>query len=646
MKKTLALILLCSGSIIMAETPIKYSVFSPNYEHHEAEIEIEFSGLSQAPLEIRMSRTSPGRYALHEFAKNVYNVRITDDAGNKLDFTRPNLHQWTVVGHNGKVKIRYTIFGDLCDGTYLAIDRTHAHLNMPATFMWARGLEDRPIEIVFHAPKAEWKIATQLFPTQSANVFTAPNLQYFMDSPTEISDFQWREWQVKKGAKTQTFRLAVHHDGSLEELDAYTEMVKAVVDEQIMIFGEAPEFDNSTYTFIADYLPFVARDAMEHRNSTILTNPLALKDKAAKVIGGVSHEFFHIWNIERIRPKSLEPFDFEHANMSGELWFGEGFTSYYDALVLIRAGIITIDKYGQALAKTLETVLNAPGSKINTPIQMSQYAPFVDAGKSIDPKNLGNTYISYYPFGAAIGLGLDLSLQKQFPAISLDDYMRAAWQKFGKSETPYTNSDLQDLLAEVTGDSKFAQNFFAKYVFGHELQDYRELLAQGGFLLQKEKEPAAWLGTAKFDFEDNKMKVATATRTGTPLYAVGVDKGDIILTLDRDSLTCEDEFEKWIDTHQPGDIVQIDYESRGVTKNAKLTLQENPKLEVVPFEHKSQEVTSEIEVFRQNWLGTKTSRNIDSLVRYCPTCQRSFPFRFEFCKYDGAELGITLSERD
>lgn len=624
----------------MAKTPVKYSIFFPNYEHHEAEVEIEFSELSQTPLEIRMSRTSPGRYALHEFSKNIYNVRITDDTGNKLDFTRPNLHQWTVSGHKGTVKIAYTIFGDLCDGTYLAIDRTHAHLNIPATFMWASGLEDRPIEIAFHAPKTEWKIATQLFPTESSNVFTAPNLQYFMDSPTEISDFQLREWQAEKGDTTQTFRLAIHHDGTAEELDAYTEMVKAVVDEHIMVFGEAPDFDNSIYTFIADYLPFVARDAMEHRNSTVLTNLRTLEKQVVRVLGQVSHEFFHIWNIERIRPKSLEPFDFEHANMSGELWFGEGFTSYYEALVLKRAGIITIDKFGKLLTRLMNTVLNAPGSKIKTPVQMSQYAPFVDAGKSIDPKNLKNTYISYYPFGAAIGLGLDLTLRQQFPEISLDDYMRAAWQKFGKSETPYTNNDLLHLLAEVTGDSSFAGEFFKKYVYGHELQDYRELLAQGGLLLQKGKIEEAWLGTTDFDFKEGKMKVTTPTKTGTPLYAVGVDKNDIIFTLDRDSLKNKAEFEKWLKGHKPGEVVQISYESRGETKNAKLTLQENAYLEVVPFEHESREVTPEVEAFRQNWLGTKTSQNINSPVRHCPTCRRSFAFRFEFCKFDGAELGI------
>ena len=261
-----------------------------------------------------MSRTSPGRYSLHEFAKNVYSVSATDHAGNTLDITRPNPHQWDVHGHSGTVNVRYTLYADRADGTYAQIDASHAHLNMPATFMFVRNHDDWPIEVTFNLPDPEWRIATQLMPTDAPTTFTAPDLQYFMDSPTELSAFSLRTWNVPKGPGqegTYEIRLAIHHTGTEAEVDDYAGMVQKVVEQQIAVFGEPPAFDGGTYTFIADYLPWASGDGMEHRNSTILTSSSSLERNAIGLLGTVSHEFIHVWNVERIRPAMLEPFDFE-----------------------------------------------------------------------------------------------------------------------------------------------------------------------------------------------------------------------------------------------------------------------------------------------------------------------------------------------
>src|SRR5690606_34449295 len=123
----------------------------------------------------------------------------------------------------------------------------------------------------FRAPEASgWKVATQLKPTADPTRFVAPHLQYFMDSPTELSPFETREWQHTSGGRTQTIRIAMHHLGTGAQLDEYAAQVRGVVQEQAAVFGELPEFDFGTYTFIADYLPWARGDGMEHRNSTIL----------------------------------------------------------------------------------------------------------------------------------------------------------------------------------------------------------------------------------------------------------------------------------------------------------------------------------------------------------------------------------------
>jgi predicted metalloprotease with PDZ domain len=624
-----------------AQDAIQYRISFENAIHHEAEISVAFSDVGWDTLETRMSRSSPGRYAIHEFAKNVYNVKATDGRGNPLPITRPNPYQWDISGHDGTVRITYTLYGDRAGGTYSGIDETHAHLNIPATFMWARGLGDRPIEVEFVIPdESNWKVATQLAPAKSKNIFWAPNLDYFMDSPTELSDFTLREWPVESNGKQQTIRMAVHHDGTESEVDIYAKMAAAVIDEEKAVFGELPEFDYGAYTFIVDYLPYVAGDGMEHRNSTICAGTRPIKTRAARNLGTVAHEFFHAWNVERMRPKSLEPFDLERANMSGELWFAEGFTSYYTSVLMRRAGIISLDRYARGISGGLNPVINSPGRNFFTPVEMSMHAPFVDAATAVDPNNRRNTFISYYTYGSAIGLGLDLTLRTKFRNITLDDYMRAVWAAHGKTEIPYTLDDLRSILGKLTVDYKFSDEFFDRYVEGHEVVDYKSLLAHAGLLLRREDEEKAFLGYFNLDYSDQGAKIRSATIMGSPIYQAGLDRGDLIIELDGVPLKSAENFESVRNAHKPGDIVMIEFKQRGQSKESQITFVQHPRLEVVPYEHVATTVTSEIKEFREKWLGSKSTKGIASLQKICPVCKRHYLFEYEYCKFDGEGLAI------
>ena len=252
---------------------VRYTVSFPNAAHHEARVVAEFPAAGRDTLEIWMSRSSPGRYALHEFAKNVYDVAVTDPAGRALPVIRRDPYRWLVMGRGRPVRFAYTLFGDRGDGTYSQIDPTHAHLNMPATFAWASGLAARPVVVRFQIPVGSgWRVATQLVPTSDPLMWMAPDLAYFMDSPAELSDFRVRSWTVVgPGGRTDTIRIALHHQGTDAELDAFADAARKVVAEQVAIYGEAAHFDHHRYTFLADYLPWASRDGMEHRNSTVLT---------------------------------------------------------------------------------------------------------------------------------------------------------------------------------------------------------------------------------------------------------------------------------------------------------------------------------------------------------------------------------------
>lgn len=431
MRNLFYLVALITFTTTTTSQTISYEISFENAVHHEADIKASFSNIKEDTLSVRMSRTSPGRYALHEFAKNVYGFSATDSKGNKLRVIRPNNHEWQILGHDGTINISYTLFANRGDGTYAQIDETHAHLNIPATFIYAPSLSEIPLEVKFNVREdLNWNVATQL-PVVSGNTYSAPNLQYFMDSPTEISDFSLREFKVG----LQNVRLALHHNGSEQEVDTYFEKVKKVVLAEREIFGELPKFDYGTYTFLACYVPNASGDGMEHRNSTVLTSARSLaKGGMERNIGTVSHEFFHAWNVERIRPQSLEPFNFEEANMSGELWFAEGFTSYYTNLILCRAGLITPKAYVEGLAGGFNYVWNSNGRQFFNPIEMSYQAPFVDAATSVDPVNRDNTFISYYSYGSVLGLALDLSLRKE--NLNLDDYLKMVWLQYGKMKRP------------------------------------------------------------------------------------------------------------------------------------------------------------------------------------------------------------------
>ncbi len=600
------LVLVLAPRAVRSEEPVRYGIRFDNADHHESEVTATFSSLPGGVLELAMSRSSPGRYALHEFAKNVYRLRAEDGAGRSLEVSRPEPSRWSVSGHDGTVVVRYTIFGDRLDGTYLAIDNTHAHLNMPATFVWARGLESRPIELTIIPPRPEWKVATQLRPTENANRFEAPNLYYFLDSPTEVGPLEIHEWSAGGNGDPQTIRLALHHQGERDRGEAYARLAQDVVREQLAIFGELPRFDYGTYTFIADYLPYSAGDGMEHRNSTVLTSSRSLEDPLGN-IGTLAHEFFHAWNVERIRPRSLEPFDFEEANLSGELWFAEGFTSYYDDLTLKRASIIDLDRYSRDITGSLDVIVNAPGRRTFSPVGMSEQAVFVDAAVSIDPTNRENTYASYYPYGAVLALGLDLSIRERYPERSLDDFMRGLWRAYGRNEVPYRLSDLETMLAEVT-EAAFARDYFDRFIESGELPDFERLLALAGLELRRPRTNEVWLG-ARLELEGSDLRIATRPLAGSPLYEAGADRGDRVLELDGRAVGTDRSLSEALQSCSPGDRISIVFDKRGERRDAKIVLQGDPAIEVIPFEEAGREVSPAVARFRESWLSSRASGN-------------------------------------
>ena len=589
-----------NADIEKSSIPVRYEISFEKAVHHEAEINAVFANLPAKPIAFRMSRTSPGRYALHEFAKNVYNVSAKDSEGTSLKITRPDPYQWIVEGHDGTVIISYTLYANRADGTYSQIDESHAHLNIPATFMYAPDLKERSIEITFNVREdLNWKVATQLEHLKS-NIYKAPNLAYFMDSPTHISDFSMREFTESSNGKDYNIRFVLQHTGTEEELDTYFEQVKAIVKQEKAVYGELPDFDYGSYTFLACYMPNASGDGMEHRNSTILTSTRALgKGGMQRNIGTVSHEFFHAWNVERIRPKSLEPFDHEAVNMSGELWFAEGFTSYYTGLILCRAGIRTPEQYIEGLAGAFNYVWNSPARKYFNPIEMSYQAPFVDAATSVDPVNRENTFISYYSYGSVLGLALDLMLREQ--DLNLDDYMKLVWNTYGKPEVPYTIENLHKALNDYAGTA-FGDNFFNSYIYKSGMPDYKKLFETVGVSLEQ-KNDTPFFGAFTSAFGD-KLNIQTNPQQGSPAYQANLSRGDLILRVNNESLKGK-KLNQVLGNYKSGDTLEIVFERFGKEKITHLHLTDNPNYSITLFEKTGQTLSQEVKENRNRWLDPK-----------------------------------------
>jgi predicted metalloprotease with PDZ domain len=612
MAGVLCVLLLTCARFASAQT-VSYTVSIPAPAQHWLQVEATFPAIGSAPLHVFMSRSSPGRYAVHEFAKNVFSFEAFDGKGTPLRATRPSPYQWDVAGHDGSVRVVYKVFGDLVDGTYLAVDDTHAHMNMPATFMFDRDRQERPIRVTFTPPAgSSWKVATQLYPTSDPFTFTAPNLQYFMDSPTEFSDFLVSEFTQPGGTgRAQRFRVVAHTDASQSDVDELAKMVERLAIEHRQVFDEFPEFDTGTYTFLLDYLPWSGGDGMEHRNSTVISDganaPLKTQGGRVDALDTISHEFFHTWNVERIRPAGLEPFDFTRANITCCLWLAEGFTQYYGDLLQIRAGFRREELPANPVA-----VINGSGRQVRSAVQMSEYAAFSDAARSVDPTDQSRSFISYYTYGAAIAMALDLTLRARDR--SLDDFMRLLWRRHGTPggsapglvARPYTLQDLRALLAELTGDRAFADQFFDRYVEGREVPDFAALLARAGFRLLPIGGAVAWTGVLVSQGREG-LVVSTGlpggalVPFGTPAFDAGLEGGDVITTIDGQPATAD----AWnaLRRKSAGTRVQLTVVRRGgVTRPATLTLGADPALAISDA---GAAMTPEQKAFRQQWLGTK-----------------------------------------
>jgi predicted metalloprotease with PDZ domain len=274
-----------------------------------------------------------------------------------------------------------------------------------------------------------------------------------------------------------------------------------------------------------------------------------------------------------------------------------------------RAGESSVKEYIDGLNGLMNGVVRGTGRRFGSPQEMSLRAPFVDAATALDPTNGSNTFVSYYPYGATIALALDLSLRQKFEKVTLDDFMRQMWRAHGKIEKPYTPQDVERALATVTGDAKFAAEFFSKYVEGNDLPDYAPLLAQAGLKLRPRSAGKASFGRVAWGREGQSVTIRGGVLIGEPLYKAGLERGDEVLSVGRLTIDEEGDVAKALGKQKPGDKVPVRYLRRGQERTVEIALDEDGTLEIVRLEDSGGTPTEAQLAFRAAWLGTEVKKD-------------------------------------
>ena len=519
-----------SASHAQTATPdISFTVSMSQPWTHLLEVEMRVDKTPNSnEVDLVMPVWTPGSYMIREFERHVQDFVADDGARRSFEWTKIDKNTWRVKTNRARqLRVTYRVYANELSVRTNELNSDHAFWNNAALLMYPNGFLSAPSTLRVK-PANGWRVATGLPAVAGQqHTFRAENFDILYDSPFEVSDFKELKFEVRG----VPHRIVIDGAGNYNPVRLQRE-VQEIVEAEIALFGDIPYHD---YTFIL-HLRSNTGGGLEHLNSTALGfRRFGFKDDAGyrRFDSLVAHEFFHLWNVKRIRPDVLGPFDYTKENYTKLLWVAEGITEYYGQLILRRAGLVSDQFYLAHLASQIQDMQDSPGRLLMS----AEEASFNAWIKEYRPdENSVNSQISYYDKGELLGLLLDLEMRRRTNnAKSLDDVMRMLYTDFYKRGRNYTPADFQKVCETLAGGS--LEQFFARYVRGREELPYNEFLAAAGLQLNTTGEgemmvpPAfSYLG-AELE-ETNGIVTVTRVPAGTPAYEQGLNAKDQILALD------------------------------------------------------------------------------------------------------------------
>jgi predicted metalloprotease with PDZ domain len=558
----LVIALVSSGSAQPAQPQasapdIAFIVSMPKPHTHMLEVEVRIKRRPEVeapPAEVLvMPVWTPGSYLVREFARHVQDFAAVDANGTALKWEKINKNSWRVATNGSRDwRATYRVYANELTVRTNELNSDHAFWNNAALLMYLEEFLNSPSTLQILAPEP-WTVATGLPAAPGPkNTFRADNFDILYDSPVEVSSFKTLSFNVKG----VPHRIVIDGEGNYDP-DRMRRDVQKIVEASIELMGgEIPYKD---YTFIL-HLRANTGGGLEHLNSTALGfRRFSFKPEAAYrgFLSLVAHEFYHLWNVKRIKPDALGPFDYTKENYTKLLWVAEGITSYYQDIILRRAGLITDKEFLTGAARSFKDLQRVPGRKVMSAEEAS-FDSWIKYYRQ--DENSVNSQIDYYDKGAIIGLLLDLEIRKHSKGTkSLDDVMRHLYNEFYKKDRNYTPADFEKVSELMAGASLV--DFFARYVRGREEFDYDASLAAAGLRLdttgatgtQKPVE-TAYFG-ADLVQEGDRL-VVRRVYAGSPAYEQGVNTGDQIVALDNRRVTKEF-FDARMAEKKPGELANL-----------------------------------------------------------------------------------------
>lgn len=484
----------------------------------EVEMRVKWTQMPEK-TELKMPVWTPGSYLIREYARHVQNFSVTDANGTALAWQKISKNTWQVDTKGAKeIVAKYNVYANELTVRTNELNDEHAFITPAALLMFVKD-QLKTGSTVKVNPYGNWKVATGLPNVEGqTNTFRAENFDVLYDSPFEVSDFK----EISFTVQGKPHRFVVTGDGNYNLQKIATDTAK-IIEESYKIFGDLP-YEN--YLFI---LNTRGGGGLEHLNSTALQwNKYGFTGGGhTRFLGLVAHEFFHLWNVKRIRPDVLGPFDYENENYTKLLWVAEGATSFYESVLLQRAGLITANEALGTRASAFQALQNIPG-RFETSLEEASFDAWIKYYRQ--DENSVNNQVSYYDKGEIVNFLLDAKIRiDSNGAKSLDDVMRYLYAEFAKKGKNYTPADYQKVSEMMAGKS--LEDFFAKYVRGREELDYNSILNGFGLKLETGSgNQAAYLGATTADV-GGKLTVR-AVAAGTAAYEQGLNTNDEIVAID------------------------------------------------------------------------------------------------------------------
>jgi predicted metalloprotease with PDZ domain len=556
------------SSVSTAKPDIAYKISMTAPETHLLEVEMKVTWADMpADLDLKMPVWTPGSYLVREYSRHVQEFDAVGASGD-LRWTKVSKNTWRVITNSSKeVTVRYKVYSNELTVRTNELNDEHAFWNNTALLLYPAGQLAAPSTVKV-VPYANWRVATGLPAVAGAeNTFRAENFDVLYDSPFEVSDFK----EIKFDVLGKPHRYVVTGEGNYD-LERLARDTTKIIEAAHGIFGDLPYND---YTFI---LNLRGGGGLEHMNSTALqANRFAFKpDSRYKgFLALVAHEFFHIWNVKRIKPDALGPFDYENENYTRLLWVAEGVTAYYEGVLMRRAGLVTDEQFLADRARLIKQLEERPG-RYETSLEEASFDAWIKYYRQ--DQNSVNNQISYYDKGEVVAMLLDMSIRTASNGQrSLDDVMRSLYADFGKTNRNFTPADFENAVEKAAGKS--LNDFFTRYVSGRSDIDYDPILVGMGLRLEKTGNPKrAYLGADLT--EAAGVVTVRALPAGTPAYLYGLNFNDQIVAVDGYRVT-QAFLGTYIGERKPGDKIRLTVFRFDKLRDIEVTLGSDPRNDIL-----------------------------------------------------------------